>query len=199
MTDIRPRFILSSLLLALISLAAFPPLPSRQHALCVRTDPLRLTEKCIGPLPVRAPISQLKAIQADSKDSVHYGENDSYPGIVFHFVGLTAAGWQYNDSLQPNSPVDTWVVTGARAMLPEGVPITAEWTQLRGQYGRGIVDTEDGIRVMFCRFPSLVFELSFDSARKLDGLGRIDMSRIPPGARIASITIAVEPAAGWNC
>ena len=187
-------------MVVLASVSSVLPLRRFPHQKpCANSGAFRITEACIGPLPVRATVSQLRAIRAGSKDSLHYGENDAYPGVVFHLVGLNAFGWQYNDSLQTNAPIDTWVVKGRNATLPEGIPITAEWSMVQQKYGQGIVDTEDGIAVMFCRFPSLIFELTFDGARRLEGSGRIDMSRIPPDAHIASITIPVEPMAGWNC
>jgi hypothetical protein len=143
-----------------------------------------------------ATLRTLKVSCPAARDTVRYGESDVYPAVAFPFDRLTVSAFQYQDSLLPDQAPDTWVVQGTNGVLPNGVPLTASWADLRRAYGPWREGGDLELGAMFCAHPHLF--LVFDaSPHSLTG-GRSDTpSGIPDNARIGQVLIQSRPA--WSC
>ena len=171
-----------------------------------KTGPFQVSEDSIGPLSLSLPLGTLKTTCLGAKDTVHDGENDEYPSLVWHFHGLNAVAYQFMDSLRPEFPADVWAVQGTNGLLFGRLPLTARWGEVHRAFGAGrgsgnnIEGDYNKITVMFCSHPRLFLEVEAPS----DSLGgeswlSSDLSRIPSDAPILGVAFLSRPEPGWQC
>lgn len=162
--------------------------------------PVRITEDSVGPLPISAPLSRLRQLCSLARDTIAYGEESSYPALVFHFGGLRiVAAQQDRDSLDMGHTAETWFVRGKEGMLPSSVPLSARWSTLRKTYGPGIGQSGSDVTVMFCKLPRMLFTLDADPERVGD-IAAHGLSTIPDSTTIREVTIVAPPGlGGWVC
>ncbi len=84
-------------------------------------------------------------------------------------------------------------------MLPQGIALTARWKELLAAYGPAVGDTESGLRVMFCKWPSFIFKIDAADAPVDPAIELRDSSVIPANARILQVMIVRGPLPGWHC
>lgn len=169
----------------------------RETQTCTDSVPLLISADSLGPLPLKAPIKNLRKLCPSAREVVFLtSEGNAYPAVQFSFREVKIVGYQFEDSIVEDQPVDRWIIRGTAAQLPGGVPLTATWPELRKAYGDAIVDTEDGLSVMFCKLPTFFFYL--DASVASQGTLR-DLSVIPQGARVRQLMIIPRPPAGPTC
>jgi len=185
------------------ALASVPPSADTQVPYCSQEPgALRVSEDSIGPIDLGTNLKSLRAFCPSARDTLHYGENDAYPSLVFHFKGLTAVATQWQDSLLPNQPADVWVVLGENGLLYGRLPLSAPWAVFRDAFGAGIAHgggfsiDEHKVTVMFCAHPRLFFD--FDApANSVEESS--DLSRIPSDARLTDVAFFPQPNPTWHC
>lgn len=164
---------------------------------CTDSVPLLISADSLGPLPLRAPIKSLRKLCPSAREVVYLtSDGNPYPAVQFSFRELKVVGYQFKDSIVEDQPVDRWIIRGTAARLPEGLPFTATWRDLKQTYGSAIADTEEGLSVMFCKMPRFFFTL--DTSVPANGRLR-DLSVIPEGARIRELLIVPQQLNDWNC
>jgi len=128
------------------------------------------------------------------------GEESVYPAVAFRFEGLIVVGFQYADSMLPDKPADTWVISGTNAHLPRDVPLAADWQELVRAYGAAVGESNPqfGVTVMFCVMPHMFFTLDADPSAVAPTL-TADLSNVPATARIVELLLISDRPSGWNC
>lgn len=174
-----------------------PSAPVRYCPLNAR-GPIRISEDSIGTLPLGAVLRRLRETCPAARETVHYDE----AALAFPFPGLTATAVQSRDSLQLGLPADIWIAEGPTGLLPNDVPMTARWADLRKAYGPGrIARGETAVTAMFCAHPRLFFTLSAPP-ETVDFSGpEVDLSLVPDSATMRDVWIhnTPEPEPGWRC
>jgi len=183
---------------------AVPSQVSTQHDTappCARAggSPLRISEDSIGNWGLDAALGTLRKRCLAAHETRQYSESESYAALAFPLDGLTATAVQYRDSLDPNQPADAWSVEGSNGVLPNGVPMTASWAELRRAYGRGMVARgEVSLTAMFCAHERVFFTLNA-SPDVMDVSTSEDLSLIPDSTRVRDIGIFPRPNPTWHC
>lgn len=174
--------------------------PTRAQCAPARAGgPLRISEDSIGDWALDAALGTLRKRCPAARDTVQYGESESYAAVAFPLDGLTATAIQYRDSLDPHQPADAWGVEGTNGVLPKEVPMTASWAELRRAYGRGMVARgEVALTAMFCAHERLFFTLSA-SPDVMDLSTSEDLSLVPDATRISDVGIFPRPNPTWHC
>ena len=168
-----------------------------QGSRCVEdTGVVRISPDSIGPLPVTATLARLRALCPAARDTVEYGDESANPAVFFPFWHLNVIAFQAGSSLRPERQAEGWVVGGTNGVLPEGVPLTARWKDVRTAYGNAMGETESGVTVMFCKWPTFFFKID---ARIEPGTQLEDFSVIPDNAGILYVEITRGPEPGWQC
>jgi hypothetical protein len=165
---------------------------------------LRVSEDSIGPLDLGTNLKSLRTVCPGARDTLHYGEHDAYPSLVFHFKGLTAVATQWQDSLLPSQPADVWLVLGENGLLYGRLALSAPWAVFRNAFGAGIAHgggisiDEHKVTVMFCAHPRMFFD--FDApANSVEEGQSPDLSRIPSDARLKDVAFFPRPNPTWHC
>ena len=164
----------------------------------------RVSEDSVGPLDLWLPLQNLRAICPAAQDTIHYGENDTYPSVVFHFHGVTAVATQWEDSLLPNKPADVWAVFGDKGLLYGRLPLAAHWAAFRDAlgprglaHGGGFSVDEEKVTVMFCAYPRIFFDVEAPPNSVEEDSQ--DLSRIPSDATIRNVAFFQQPNPTWHC
>ncbi len=173
--------------------------PARPQCPRAAGSPLRISEDSIDNWALDAALGTLRKRCLAAREARQYGESESYAGLAFPLDGLTATAIQYRDSLDANQPADAWSVEGTNGVLPNGVPMTASWAELRRAYGRGMVARgEVSLTAMFCAHERVFFTLSA-SPDVMDVSTSEDLSLIPDSTRVRDIGIFPRPNPTWHC
>ncbi len=139
-----------------------------------------------------------------ARDTVRYGENETYPSLAFHFKGLTAVATQWKDSLLPSQPADLWLVLGENGLLYGRLPLTAPWAAFRDALGAGIAHgggisiDEHKVTVMFCAHPRVFFDFDAPASSVPEGQTP-ELSGIPNDARVKDVAFFPRPNPTWHC
>lgn len=158
-----------------------------------RLDAIRVTKDAIGGLQLDRPLSDLKALALNARDTTIARLDSTAPGVAFHYPDLTVVGVQRGGAttLDASRPADTWILQGCGGRLPQDVPLCANWQELTRAFGTmGVGTTEFGDAVVrLCSLPH--FEFQLDVGRGTVGtLEDVrDLSRVPGTARITRVTI----------
>lgn len=173
--------------------------PTRPQCAPAAGSPLRISEDSIGNWALDAALGTLRKRCPAARETRQYGESESYAAVAFPLDGLTATAVQYRDSLDRNQPADAWSVEGTNGVLPNGVPMTASWAELRRAYGRGMVARgEVSLTAMFCAHERVFFTLSA-SPDVMDVSTSEDLSLVPDSTRVKDIGIFPRPNPTWHC
>lgn len=163
-----------------------------------RLESVRVTQDAIGGLQLDRPLSDLKALAQNAKDTTIAGLESTWPGVAFHYPDLLVIGAQQREALDLSRPADSWTLVGCGGRLPQDVPLCANWQELTRAFGdSGVGRSELGPAVVrLCGLPGFEFQLdvsentvgSLEAARNL--------SRVPATARITRVSIlrAAPPA-----
>ncbi len=170
---------------------------SRNQAVSCRSDSAGMVEvslACIGPISLDSTLRSLRARFPDAKEGPFYVEDPgrgAYAGVIFHVGGLEVLATQFRRVIVWDRMASAWMLTGSRALLPQGVPITSTWAELRRAYsGRVILhDPELGIRAEFCAAPGLIMTLRVEEPA--DSLVRANrnVDDVPGTATVSGILI----------
>jgi hypothetical protein len=163
-----------------------------------RLETVRVTRDAIGGLQLERPLTDLKALAQNAKDTTIVTSESTRPGVVFHYPDLVVVGAQDRETLDLSRPADSWTLIGCGGRLPKDVPLCANWQELTRAFGdSGVGTSEFGPAVVqLCGLPGFSFQLdvgesivgSIESAR--------DLSRVPESARITRVSITrAAPAA----
>jgi hypothetical protein len=160
--------------------------------------PMRISEDSIGSLELGGSLKTLRVACPAAYETISYGRETASAAVAFPFDGLTAVAVQDEDSVLPDQPADKWRVTGSNGLLLGRLPLTAPWAQLQSVLGPAIGDGADGLTVMFCAHPRLLFVLDA-SEESVAPDQPSDLSRIPSGARIRELLILPQANPTWHC
>src|SRR5713101_7005522 len=159
---------------------------------------LRVSEDSIGSLDLGMNLKDLRTVCPGARDTVRYGENETYPSLAFHFKGLTAVATQWKDSLLPSQPADLWLVLGENGLLYGRLPLTAPWAAFRDALGAGIAHgggisiDEHKVTVMFCAHPRVFFDFDAPASSVPEGQTP-ELSGIPNDARVKDVAFFPRP------
>lgn len=156
-----------------------------------RLESVRVTKDAIGGLQLDRPLSDLKALAPNARDTTIAGSGTNMPGVVFHYPDLTVVGTQRGDTVDLSRPADMWILTGCGGRLPNDVPLCANWQELTRASGRtGVGTTAFGDAVVrLCGLPDFEFQLDVGrgTVGTLETAG--DLARVPGTARITRVSI----------
>jgi hypothetical protein len=122
-----------------------------------------------GGLPAKASFAELvRSCSASTLDVYGIGGYQA-AARVFHFAGAQLTAVQAHEgSLHYSEAPDLWAAEGDSVRLADGLLMPRTAGELRKRYPLGVVtsdkgDDSDGVRITACRFPGLVFILSYDA------------------------------------
>jgi hypothetical protein len=155
-----------------------------------RLESVRVTKDAIGGLQLDRPLSDLKALAQNAKDTTIAGVESTWPGVAFHYPDLLVIGAQHRETLDLSRPADSWTLTGCGGRLPKDVPLCANWQELTRAFGdSGVGSSESGpAMVRLCGLPGFEFQLDV-GGNTLGSPGAADLSRVPGTARITRVSI----------
>ena len=163
-----------------------------------RLESVRVTKDAIGGLQLDRPLSDLKALAQNARDTTVADLESSRPAVVFQYPDLLVVGAQHRQALDLSRPADAWTLTGCGGRLPNDVPLCANWQELTRAFGdSGVGSSKFGPAVVrLCGLPNFEFQLdvgentvgSLETAR--------DLSRVPGTARITRVSI-LRSAPAW--
>jgi hypothetical protein len=156
-----------------------------------RLEAVRVTKDAIGGLRLDRPLSDLKGLAQNARDTTIGQAGTTMPGVAFHYPDLTVVGAQRGSAIDLSRPADQWILTGCGGRLPNDVPLCANWQELTRAFGNtGVGTTEFGDAVVrLCGLPD--FEFQLDVGRGTVGTleAARDLSRVPGTARITRVSI----------
>ena len=156
-----------------------------------RLESIRVTEDAIGGLQLDRPLSDLKSLAQNARDTTISRFESTWPAVAFHYTDLLVVGAQHRESLDLSRPADAWTLIGCGGRLPKDVPLCANWQELTRAFGdAGVGSTEFGPAVVrLCGLPGFEFEL--DVTGNLVGALEVarDLSSVPGTARIRRVSI----------
>ena len=155
------------------------------------SGPIAVSSDSIDGLAVSANFRTLRRACPAAKDTVLEGSEGSVsPGLSFPYLGLRVVAVQYRKALAEGQRPDAWILEGRNARLPNGLSLTARWSDLRRTYGPAIGDQEGAVNVVFCRMPKLVFMLKMVATA---GGSVVDWSTIPDDTEVEQLRIYPVP------
>ena len=123
----------------------------------------------LGGLSAKASLGELvRSCSASTLDVYGIGGYQA-AARVFHFAGAQLTAVQAHEgSLHYSEAPDLWAAEGDSVRLADGLLMPRTAGELRKRYPLGVVtsdkgDDSDGVRITACRFPGLVFILSYDA------------------------------------
>lgn len=156
-----------------------------------RLESVRVTKDAIGGLQLDRPLSDLKSLAQNARDTTIAGVDSTWPGVAFHYPELLVVGAQHRQTLDSSRPADAWTLVGCGGRLPNDVPLCANWQELTRAFGdSGVGSSKSGPAVVrLCGLPNFEFQLdvsentvgSLEAARSL--------SRVPGTARVTRVSI----------
>ena len=156
-----------------------------------RLEAVRVTRDSIGGLQLERPLSDLKTLAQNARDTSIARVDSTWPGVAFHYPDLTVVGAQRGTTLDASKPADLWTLTGCGGRLPKDVPLCANWQELTRAFGgAGVGSTTSGPAVVrLCGLPGFEFQLDVNEATVGSLDASRDLSRVPGSARITKVMI----------
>jgi hypothetical protein len=156
-----------------------------------RLEAVRVTRDSIGGLQLERPLSDLKTLAQNAKDTTVARSDSAWPGVAFHYPDLTVVGAQRGNTLDVSKPADLWTLTGCGGRLPKDVPLCANWQELTRAFGgSGVGSTKSGPAIVrLCGLPGFEFQLDVNESTVGSLDDSRDLSRVPGSARITKVMI----------
>jgi len=148
----------------------------RSGADCLGPDSIvQLTPGQIGALPLDLSLAELRRRCANIGWTTTNGDESLDTAVLLTRPGLRVVGVvatlasEEGDrrplQIDTGARVGLWKVSGTRAVLPESVPITATWGDLRRVYGKlGAFALNGTVFVNICRHPGMGVEMDLSRA-----------------------------------
>jgi hypothetical protein len=127
---------------------------------------VQISPRRIGALPLNLTVAEFRRRCASFGWTTTNGDESLDTAVVLTRPGLRVVGVVANLAneegdrrplqIDPGARVALWKVSGTHAVLPDGVPITATWDDLRRAYGPlGAFALNGTIYVTICRQPGI--------------------------------------------
>lgn len=169
---------------------------------------VRVTADSVGPLPLAAPLAELRRRWPGARSTLYYEHEAVFPAVLFRVGPVHALAVQARMDevrfrplpLRSDCPADFWRVSGTGVLLPGGAGPDARWADLRRLYGPAEVSTEVHlVRVHFESLPGWSFELEDDDTNLVALLDQGGEAAIPADTRIQYVFVRDAPAAQDSC
>ena len=156
-----------------------------------RLEAVRVTKDAIGGLQLDRPLSDLKSLAQNAKDTTIAGSESNWPGVVFRYPDLLVVGAQHRETLDLSRPADSWMLMGCGGRLPQDVPLCANWQELTRAFGdSGVGRSASGPAIVrLCGLPGFEFQLDVSQSTVGSLEAARNLSRVPGAARITRVTI----------
>jgi hypothetical protein len=156
-----------------------------------RLEAVRVTKDAIGGLQLERPLTDLKALAQNAKDTAIATSESTWPGVAFHYPDLVVIGAQHRETLDLARPADRWILLGCGGRLPKDVPLCANWQELTRAFGdSGVGTTESGPAIVqLCGLPGFSFQLDVGKSTVGSLETARDLARVPEAARITRVSI----------